>query len=182
MKALKFSIIPQKVEKSLKIRKNSISREPPVSNCAKELWPWAYEYAHLSYRVRVFISDLAPLAQILPSIDPTKTHQERDAIVMPEAQKHPTLIINLEYLSAEKWVADYHLKPSLLEQPTLKKYFFMPGFAEHRGGIIDTHIERTREDLSINRLSHLDSYLKEFNVSPIVSEHTEGNDFVPSMR
>jgi len=45
-------------------------------------------------------------------------------------------IINLEYLSAEPWVEEYHLKQSLLPRGTIKKYYFMPGFTTSTGGII----------------------------------------------
>jgi uncharacterized repeat protein (TIGR03837 family) len=46
------------------------------------------------------------------------------------------LIINLEYLSAEDWVEEYHLFESLLGRGTARKYFFLPGFRETTGGLI----------------------------------------------
>jgi len=46
------------------------------------------------------------------------------------------LIVNLEYLSAEDWVEDYHLKESLLGRGTVRKFYFMPGFREGTGGLI----------------------------------------------
>jgi Uncharacterized protein conserved in bacteria len=86
--------------------------------------------------------------------------------VMQKAMQRDTLIINLEYLSAEKWVKEYHLKPSLLPQPTLKKYFYMPGFTPESGGvIIDSQVEQARQDLSDNRLNHLNGHLKKFGIS-----------------
>lgn len=44
--------------------------------------------------------------------------------------------INVEYLSAEPWVNDFHARPS--QHPTLKltKYYFFPGFTEQTGGLI----------------------------------------------
>jgi uncharacterized repeat protein (TIGR03837 family) len=160
-----------------------------------------FKYANPLCRVRVFVSDLKPLASILPPIDPAKTMQEIGAIeyidssalalpkvnelgvaevlieafgcdipemVMRLAEKQPTLIINLEYLSAEKWAFGYHLKQSLLGQPLLIKYFFMPGITENSGGvIIDTQVEQAREDLLRNRPAHLDSYLKICHVSTV---------------
>jgi len=56
--------------------------------------------------------------------------------IMKRAYTESTLLINLEYLSAENWVDGYHLKESLLPEGTLKKYFFMPGFTEATGGVI----------------------------------------------
>ena len=42
--------------------------------------------------------------------------------------------INLEYLSAERWVEDCHGLPSL-RQDGLKPYFFFPGFTAKTGGL-----------------------------------------------
>lgn len=44
--------------------------------------------------------------------------------------------INLEYLSAEAWVGDYHGLPSPHPRLALTKYFFFPGFTQHSGGLI----------------------------------------------
>lgn len=46
----------------------------------------------------------------------------------------PPLWINLEYLSAETWVNDFHLAPSPVDGMT--KYFFMPGFTPQTGGLL----------------------------------------------
>ena len=43
--------------------------------------------------------------------------------------------INLEYLSAEPWVADFHSKPSP-QANGLTRYFYFPGFTENTGGLI----------------------------------------------
>lgn len=45
------------------------------------------------------------------------------------------LIINLDHLSAEKWIEGVHLKESLTGRKA-KKYFFMPGLTSASGGII----------------------------------------------
>ncbi|MBA3696512.1 MAG: elongation factor P maturation arginine rhamnosyltransferase EarP [Methylotenera sp.] len=47
-----------------------------------------------------------------------------------------TVWINLEYLSAEKWVSGFHAKPSKHPTLPLTKYFFFPGFDENTGGLI----------------------------------------------
>jgi uncharacterized repeat protein (TIGR03837 family) len=44
--------------------------------------------------------------------------------------------LNLEYLSAEDWVADYHLRPSPHPRYPLTKTFFFPGLARGTGGVL----------------------------------------------
>jgi uncharacterized repeat protein (TIGR03837 family) len=50
--------------------------------------------------------------------------------------RQDSIWINLEYLSAEKWVSNFHAKPS--PQPTLAitKHYFFPGFKDDTGGLI----------------------------------------------
>jgi uncharacterized repeat protein (TIGR03837 family) len=43
--------------------------------------------------------------------------------------------INLEYLSAEDWVADFHLRPSPHPRLALMKTFFFPGLSACTGGV-----------------------------------------------
>ena len=45
------------------------------------------------------------------------------------------ILIHLEYLSAEPWVADFHGKPSP-NAHGLQKYFFFPGFQANTGGLL----------------------------------------------
>lgn len=47
-----------------------------------------------------------------------------------------TIWLNLEYLSAENWVDEFHGKPSPHPRLPLKKTFFFPGFTEHTGGLL----------------------------------------------
>lgn len=44
--------------------------------------------------------------------------------------------INLEYLSAERWIQDCHQMPSPHPQLALTKYFFFPGFSPATGGLL----------------------------------------------
>lgn len=57
-------------------------------------------------------------------------------IVAMAALQRPPIWLNLEYLSAENWVKDYHLLPSFHPQLPLTKYFFFPGFTPGTGGLI----------------------------------------------
>ena len=50
------------------------------------------------------------------------------------APKKP-ILINLEYLSAEPWVVDFHQKASP-QAHGIPKYFFFPGFQAETGGIL----------------------------------------------
>ncbi len=50
------------------------------------------------------------------------------------APKKP-IIINLEYLSAEPWIADFHGKASP-QAHGIPKYFFFPGFQRNVGGLL----------------------------------------------
>lgn len=60
-----------------------------------------------------------------------------DAYIARMAQATPKpLWINLEYLSAENWVAEHHALPSPHPRLPLTKYFFFPGFAEDTGGLL----------------------------------------------
>ena len=61
--------------------------------------------------------------------------------------------VNLEYLSAETWVADFHAKPSpqnfLNSNHGLTRYFYFPGFTEATGGLIrETYIEAQLQSLN----------------------------------
>ncbi|WP_206952883.1 elongation factor P maturation arginine rhamnosyltransferase EarP [Trinickia acidisoli] len=53
------------------------------------------------------------------------------------ARRHrPPVWLNLEYLSAEDWVAECHLKPSPHARYPLTKAFFFPGLGPGTGGVI----------------------------------------------
>lgn len=45
-------------------------------------------------------------------------------------------IINIEYLTSEKYAEEYHLMPSITRSGYVKKHFFMPGFTKKTGGLI----------------------------------------------
>lgn len=50
-------------------------------------------------------------------------------------ENNKILWINLEYLSAEKWVENYHLVASI-KPNNVKKYFYFQGFKKKSGGLI----------------------------------------------
>lgn len=108
------------------------------------------------WRVRLFIDDPAPLDLLAPGQDIVAvchwTHdcaEETPADVVIEAfachlpprylaalaaRTQASVCLNLEYLSAEDWVAGCHGLPS--PHAGLTKYFFFPGFAPGTGGLL----------------------------------------------
>ncbi len=76
-------------------------------------------------------------------------------VYMKEASQKGALLINLEYLSAEEWVSEYHTKESLSGIRNIKKYFFMQGFRKDTGGIItdkdyNKKVEENKKNKNIN--------------------------------
>ncbi|OIR12387.1 hypothetical protein GALL_60860 [mine drainage metagenome] len=66
---------------------------------------------------------------------------------LQQMQPSKTIWINLEYLSAEAWVSDFHAKSS--PHPTLPvtKYYFFPGFFDATGGLIrEKNLMTTRNE------------------------------------
>lgn len=119
-----------------------------------------------NWRIRLFCSDLGTLAKIATKIDPLLSEQTVEQITVlpweaaqtaspsqivietfgcriPEsfenriASTQPTpLWINVEYLSAEDWVKDWHGLPSPHPRLPVTKYYFYPGFTEGTGGVL----------------------------------------------
>ncbi|WP_322105096.1 elongation factor P maturation arginine rhamnosyltransferase EarP [Paraburkholderia sp. J41] len=55
--------------------------------------------------------------------------------------------LNLEYLSAEDWIADFHLRPSPHPRYALSKHFFFPGLGPGTGGVIkESTLDAARAD------------------------------------
>lgn len=62
-------------------------------------------------------------------------------------------ILNIEYLTAEKWADDFHCLKGATRSKNVRKYFFMPGFTKKTGGLIldknftsslsDSHFRKT---------------------------------------
>ncbi|WP_321843222.1 elongation factor P maturation arginine rhamnosyltransferase EarP [Paraburkholderia bannensis] len=54
---------------------------------------------------------------------------------MAQRERKPVWF-NLEYLSAEDWVSDFHLRPSPHPRYPLLKHFFFPGLGKGTGGVL----------------------------------------------
>ena len=82
-----------------------------------------------------------------------------------QAKENSKLWINLEYLSGEKWIEDFHLCESLIDSKMLKKIFFMPGFSEKSGGvIIDSDFLERMKFGKENRDEVFKKYFKDFDL------------------
>jgi uncharacterized repeat protein (TIGR03837 family) len=68
------------------------------------------------------------------------------------AQRTPAPVwLNLDYLSAEPWVAEHHLLPSPHPQLALTKYFFFPGFETGTGGLLREHDLFSKREAATSR-------------------------------
>ena len=113
-------------------------------------------------QVRLYVDDIQVASKIISTININKTSQIIDSIeinlwnnatvfdatadVVIEAfacelpqsyldlMSPETIWVNLEYLSAEPWVVDFHGKHS--KKGDLTRHFFFPGFNENTGGLI----------------------------------------------
>ncbi len=116
-------------------------------------------------QIKFWIDDLNVAKTIIPSLDLNKSQQVCDGVsifywhenadfnqaaeVVIEAfacslppaylvamSQQQSKWVNLEYLSAEPWVEDFHAKPSPQPNLGLTRYFYFPGFTEATGGLI----------------------------------------------
>lgn len=63
--------------------------------------------------------------------------------------------INLEYLSAEQWVSEYHAMQSPHPRLPLVKHFFFPGFAPNTGGVLrESHLGAQRAAFDASPAAH----------------------------
>ena len=65
--------------------------------------------------------------------------------------------LNLEYLSAENWVDDFHLQGSIHPATGLHKTFFFPGFTDKTGGLIREQNLIAKRELAKAQLKRLPS-------------------------
>jgi hypothetical protein len=126
-------------------------------------------HAEHGLQIRLWIDDLEAAQSIIPSLNIAENSQICDAVTilkwsaeadfsqtaevvieafacgLPPAYlaamtRQQSKWVNLEYLSAEPWVDDFHAKPSpqglLNKNHGLTRYFYFPGFTEATGGLI----------------------------------------------
>ncbi|WP_250519647.1 elongation factor P maturation arginine rhamnosyltransferase EarP [Caballeronia sp. NCTM1] len=74
------------------------------------------------------------------------------AYIAAMARRDPKPVwINLEYLSGEDWVADFHMRPSPHPRYPLDKSFFFPGLGKGTGGVLkERDLDARRERFDAN--------------------------------
>ena len=115
--------------------------------------------------IQLYIDDLQVAKQLIPAIDTSRSNQiiqgisiiawdanteftnaapvviESFACELPQpylnTMQPSTVWINLEYLSAESWVDDFHANSS--KRGALTRHFFFPGFTPSTGGLLREH-------------------------------------------
>jgi uncharacterized repeat protein (TIGR03837 family) len=117
-------------------------------------------------RVTLWIDDPAPLARLVPGVDPASAASEVDGVRIRRgpgdarwtpgdvvidgfgaglpaawidamaAAARPPVWIVLEYLSAEAWVDGAHLRASPEPRTGLPRHYWCPGFTAHTGGLL----------------------------------------------
>ena len=94
------------------------------------LWsnPLAIEYQPGSVLIEAFACELPD--EVKHALLALHVQHKAD----PKLQQ-PPVWINLEYLSAESWVAGCHGLPSM-QANGLKKHFYFPGFSDNTGGLL----------------------------------------------
>jgi len=128
-------------------------------------------------KVRLFINDMVAAQHIIANLALNQASQIINGVnlcVWPEISVTPAQVviaafdcklpdsysqklfinhstwINLEYLSAEPWVGDFHAKSSPQPALGLTKHFFFPGFTPNTGGLVREH----------NLIANRDAFLK----------------------
>ncbi len=80
--------------------------------------------------------------------------------------------INLEYLSAEIWVGDFHAKPSPQAKFNITRHFFFPGFTEKTGGLIREKNLMSKRDEFLNSASQQTKFWQELAVDQLIVKNS----------
>ncbi len=97
----------------------------PAIKARVELLPWEASYANARHLLKAPDVVIEAFGCDLP---------ERYLAGLFIAAQKP-IIINLEYLSAEPWIMEFHGKPSP-QSHGIPKYFYFPGFQDEVGGLL----------------------------------------------
>ncbi|MDP1658608.1 MAG: elongation factor P maturation arginine rhamnosyltransferase EarP [Methylotenera sp.] len=154
-------------------------------------WRLSQQLAHEHHQqVRLFIDNLAIASKIIPTLNPELPSQTINSVeictwpntdddIKPadvaletfscelpasylETMQTSTSWVNLEYLSAEPWVADFHARSS--NNTKVTRHFFFPGFTDATGGLIrETDIFQKNQKLA-NSYSHQCDFLQSLNL------------------
>ncbi len=101
----------------------------------------ALDYAKKSQIINGVKICVWPTLESRAETKPADVVLETFSCELPDFYIHQMLLknsiwINLEYLSAETWVSDFHAKPSPHPTLAITKHYFFPGFKIDTGGLI----------------------------------------------
>ena len=148
------------------------------------------EHEH-GIHIQLWIDDLNIARQLIPSLDTaqrtqlidnititawdadTTFDQAADVVIeafgceLPESylalMQPDNIWINLEYLSAEPWVADFHARTS--KRGHLTRHFFFPGFSQTTGGLLREHdVVENNQIIASSRVLQSD-FFQRFNLT-----------------
>ena len=108
-----------------------------------------------------------PFAEVIPAqmvIESFACELPERYVLAMATQEYKPVWLNLEYLSAEDWVAGCHGLPSPHPQLPLIKYFFFPGFTRETGGLLLERDLLARRDAFQADLNAQSNYWQTLNV------------------
>ncbi len=88
---------------------------------------------NISFKVKSFNEALAEIDKVNNIISVFDVPLPPDYL---DNIQHPSNLFIYEYLSAESWVKEFHMKPSLTENSFINKRYFYPGFNDKTGGLL----------------------------------------------
>lgn len=96
---------------------------------------------------------------------------ELPAAYLQHMQSRRPVWINLEYLSAESWVDEFHAGRSVHPSTGLSKHFFFPGFSHHTGGLL-RESRLLAERMAFQQNAQLQAeFWQQLGVTPSLSEN-----------
>lgn len=142
-------------------------------------------------KVRLFCDNLDVLRTIITNDDlsnpllqisewPYSDYQPSDTVIeafscrpekylLEKIKERKSRVIELDYLSAEKWIEGCHKKPSFSDG--INSFFFFPGFTKNSGGLIieDDYLQKIKNHsknftnkLTVSYFSYLNKNLEKF--------------------
>ena len=153
----------------------------------------AKELTLRAYSVRIFVNKLQEVEKIIENFDKNLDYQKINQIefynidsfeiiegseIIIEAfgtnlpksyidilNNKSKILLNLEYLTAEAWALDYHLKNSFSPKAFIEKFFYMPSFTKESGGIIiDSQYLELSHLIKKNREKYFNDFYKSLNI------------------
>lgn len=87
-------------------------------------------------------------------------------------RKNKSIVINLEYLTAESFANDCHKLPSYSDG--IESFFFFPGFTKKTGGLVieDTFLQKIKKQYSVNNDFFKDKTINKKNYITLFSYET----------